>query len=143
MSLIAGQPSYAYGPVAPGVYDAYFYATTEDLHVAIASTDHQNLSFYFMVDDEGLRALEEKSLDNVTVLLKQENINSYNGVLSIPQQGGYAILIAPANTNVSSVGYNMTVQRLVPYLSVLATGALMIIFALALKWRIAFRRFLQ
>lgn len=143
VSFMAGTPSNAYGPVEPDVYDAYFYATTGNLHVTIASTDHRNLSLYFMAYDEGLRALEEKSLDNVTVLLKQENINSYDGVLSIPQQGGYAILIASAHTDSSPVGYNMIVQRVVPYLIVLATGALMTIFAVALEWRAVHRRFLR
>lgn len=143
VSFMAGAPSNGYGPVEPDVYDGYFYATTTVLNVNIASTDHRNLSLYFMVYDEGLIALEEKSLDNVTVLLKQENINSFDGVLNIPQQGWYVILIASAYTDSSPVGYNMTVQRVVPNLSVLATGALMIILAVALEWRTVFRRFLQ
>ncbi len=143
VSFMAGAPSSAYGPVEPDVYDAYFYTTAGKLHVAIASTDHRNLSLYFLVYDEGLRALEEKSLDNVTVLLKQENINSYDGVLSIPQQRGYVILIASANTDLNPVGYNMTVQRVVPNLSVLATGAFMIVLAVVLKWRSIYQRFLR
>ncbi len=143
VSLMAGESSNAYGPVEPDVYDAYFYAAAGNLHVAIASTDHRNLSFYFMVYDEGLRALDEKSLDNVTVLLKQENINSYEGVLSIPQQGGYAILIASGNTDLSPVGYNMTVQRVVPNLSLLTTGAFMIVLAVVLEWRLIYQRLMR
>jgi hypothetical protein len=141
VSFMAGAPSSTYGPVEPSVYDAYFYATTGNLHVTIASTDHRNLSLYFMTYDEGFRALEEKSLDNVTVLLKQENVNSYDGVLCIPQQGGYAILIATASTDSSAVGYNMTVQRVIPYLSVLSTGALMIVFAVMLERRVIYQKF--
>lgn len=141
VSLMSGAPSNAYGPIEPNVYDAYFYATTGNLHVTIASTDYRNISLYFMAYNEGLRALEEKSLVNVTVLLKQENINSYDGVLSIPRQGGYAILIASANTDLSPVGYNMTVHRVVPYFGVLAVGAFMIVLAIVLEWRTVRERF--
>lgn len=140
---MAGESSNAYGPVEPNVYDAYFYAAAGNLHVTIASTDHRNLSLYFMVYDEGLRALDEKSLDNVTLLLKQENINSYEGVLIIPQQGGYVILIASANTDLNSVGYNMTVQRVIPNLSVLAIGAIMIVLVIILEWRTIYQRIIR
>lgn len=140
VSFNAGATSNMYGPVEPGVYDVFFYAAFGNLHIRIASTDDRNLSLYFMVFEEGLRALEENSLDNVTWLLAQENFNSYEVMLQVPQPGWYAILVSSADTNSGAVGYHMATQRVVPHLRVLVLGASMMILAAASQWKAIVQR---
>ncbi len=131
ISFNPGSVYQSHGPVEPSNYRGKFFAVTTDIHFEITSDDHRNLSVYLMGYEDGYRMLEEVSIENVTWIVAFENINSFKGVLDIPERNWYAlIIIAPAN---ETVAYTMTMSRVTPYLDILALGVLLIVLCIVLE----------
>ncbi len=133
ISFNPGSVYQSYGPVEPGNYKGRFFAAITDINFEIVSADHRNLSVYLMGYEDGYRMLEEVSIENITWIVAFENINSFKGVLDIPERDWYAlIIIAPAN---ETVAYTMTMSRVTPYLDILALGVLLIVLCIVLEFK--------
>lgn len=80
----------------PGEFRGYMVNCNNELDIRVASFQGEPFTVYFMTYENGYRALEEGSLENVTVLQMFSNITSLNQPLSIPSPGWYAILVTPS-----------------------------------------------
>jgi hypothetical protein len=75
-----------------------------------------------MTYENGLKTLEEGSLDNVTSLHVFSNRTSLNVPLSVPNPGLYAILVTPA-TNSSVTILEVDIEKQIPNQNLFLTGA--------------------
>ncbi|TFH05476.1 MAG: hypothetical protein E4H14_12680 [Candidatus Thorarchaeota archaeon] len=80
----------------PGKFRGYVVNCNSELDIRITSSHEEPFTVYFMTYENGYRALEEGSLENVTILQIFSNTTSLSQRLSIPSPGWYAILVTPS-----------------------------------------------
>jgi hypothetical protein len=56
------------------------------------------LSLYVLEIADGIRFVEDGTLENVTPVFKLENITRYSGVIELPSQGQYLVVVTTKYT---------------------------------------------
>ncbi|MHA1135381.1 MAG: hypothetical protein ACTSSE_02730 [Candidatus Thorarchaeota archaeon] len=94
------QPSYTplFG-VSYGNYYGIMVHCHSDIDIRIESQNDVVFSTFFMDSTNGLLAIREGTLENVTLLDFFLNRTVLHAHLSVPDQGWYSILITPADEN--------------------------------------------
>ena len=105
----------------PGEFRGYVVNCDSELDIRVASIQEDPFTLYFMTYENSRRALEEGSLENVTVLQMFSNITSLSQPLSIPSPGWYAILVTPS-TNETIHFLEIDFGKQIPNQGLVVTG---------------------
>jgi len=106
----------------PGEFRGYMVNCNVELDVRVASFQNEPFSVYFMTSENGYRALEEGSLENVTILQVFSNETSFSHRFSIPSPGWYAILVTPSTNETISI-FEVDFGKQIPNQGLVVTGA--------------------
>ncbi len=105
----------------PGEFRGYVVNCGSELNIRVASIQEDPFTLYFMTYENSCRALEEGSLENVTVLQMFSNITLLSQPLSIPSPGWYAILVTPS-TNETIHFLEIDFGKQIPNQGLVVTG---------------------
>jgi hypothetical protein len=124
------QPSYT--PIfnlSYGNYEGIMAHCYGDIDIQIESRNNKVFSAFFMDSINGLLAVKEGSLENVTLLNSFMNRTILYAHLSVPAPGWYSILVTPSDDETIQF---MTVQftRQIPNLRALLGGGLLFVFSM-------------
>ncbi|MHA1638245.1 MAG: hypothetical protein ACTSUB_09555 [Candidatus Thorarchaeota archaeon] len=100
LSIISPIVEPSYEPVfdlRPDNFRGYMVHCNSGLDIQISSRSNVPFSVYFMTYENGLKTLEEGSVENITVIQVFSNTTSFNGHLSIPIPGWYSVLVTPSS----------------------------------------------
>jgi hypothetical protein len=128
LSYLCPTLDYSYttdGYLNPSEYRGYVVHCEGSLDIRIVSWEDEPFSFYFMTYENGLRTLEEGSLENVTVMREVSNITSLSEHLLVPNVGWYALLITPS-TNETIEVFEVSFGRQIPNQGLALAGLLFI-----------------
>jgi len=116
------EPSYSAGTnLSPGQFRGWMVNCNSGLDIRISSEFNEPFSVYFMNYENGLRTLENGSLENVTVIHVFSNRTLLNEHISIPVPGWYAILMTPSG-NETITFFEVTIVNPVPNPELLLSG---------------------
>ena len=105
----------------PGEFRGYMVNCNNALDIRITSSNEEPFTVYFMTSENGYRALEEGSLENITILQMFSNTTSLSQHLSIPSPGWYAILVTPS-TNETIHFLEIDFGKQIPNQGLVVTG---------------------
>jgi hypothetical protein len=120
-----------------GYYYGHVVQTTGSITIHFDNTPLGNRSFnlFIVIYDDALRAFEEGSLENSTILFKLENLEEYTGVVTL-SAGTYVVFITPSDSEAKDARFHINISRTTPHPRVLFLALVMIgipIIEIALK----------
>ncbi len=108
--------------ISYGEYRGHFVAVTEGLHIQAWGVDNRNLTLYILDFDNGYRAINESSLENVSYLCSFENLSYIDTNIIIPKPGWYTILVTSSNAEYTVIRYDINISRNIPHIGPLILG---------------------
>ncbi len=105
-----------------GLCRGFMVDATTDFDVQILSLEDDPFSVYFMDYDNGKQALEDQSIENVTVMLSFHNVTSLYAHILIPVPGWYTLLVTPSSNETIS-HLDVEIDRPVPNPSFFLSGS--------------------
>ncbi len=120
-----------------GEYSGHFVAVTEGVHIQAWGRDNRNLTLYVLDFDNGYKALNENSLENVSYLYIYENVTYVETNILVSSPGWYTILVTPSNPESVIIRYDISIGRNIPHIGPLVLGLFLIIcciFFKAYRW---------
>lgn len=119
-------------------YTAQFVMVTRDFNLNIESYEGGTFSFHILTESDSYRLLENSSIDTLNPLLTRENISEFNGIITIPSPGWYAICIRSTNSSVVQVDF--LISGIMPIMSFFSAGIMFmlvgtLVLLLSRHWR--------
>jgi hypothetical protein len=137
LSIISPIITVSYRPISYleyGTYEGVLVNCYDAIDVRIKARNDNVISAYFLNSTNGLRAIEEGSLVNVSTLHQSLNRTLVFERWAIPHPGWYAILVTPSNNEtIQSISIEF-VQQIPNPRVLLAGGILIIVSVLWVFW---------
>lgn len=131
--------SFLYGGVAVsgkllayGEYCGHFVAVTEGIHIQVWGRDNRNVTLYVLDFDNGYKAINERSLENVSYLFIYENVSYLEINILVSAQGWYTVLVTPSSAEHTYMRYDININRNIPHVGPFVLGIALIIFDILL-----------
>lgn len=124
LSFISPMVAPTYNPyvnLAPGDFRGVMVNCDTVLAVQIISENEIPFTVYILDYENGVRALQEGSLENVTVIDSYSNRTELIKRIPILEPGWYSVLVTPY-TNESLSFFEVTIERPIPSPAMLLTG---------------------
>jgi hypothetical protein len=108
------------------LYTGLLVVTNGDILVEAITLTNNSFSLYLLDFDSGVRLVDEASLANVTPILAIEDIDRYVGVIDLPTDDAYFLVVTNSSTSPSVMRVVINIWRATPHLRVLALGSILI-----------------
>ncbi|MHA2190430.1 MAG: hypothetical protein ACXAAP_09375 [Candidatus Thorarchaeota archaeon] len=102
--------------------------TTGSIYLEVTAEGEDSFDVFVVTYDDAIRAFEEESLENASILLELEDVEQYQGIIDL-SAGTYVVFITPSNTTAEDARFFLIVYRVTPHLRVLALALIVIIIA--------------
>lgn len=102
--------------------------TTGSIYLEVTAEGEDSFDVFVVTFDDAIRAFEEESLDNASILVELEDVEQYQGIIDL-SAGTYIVFITPSNTTAEDARFFLIVYRVTPHLRVLALALIVIIIA--------------
>lgn len=109
------------------LYTGLLVMTNGDILVNAKALTNSSFSLYLLDFDSGIRLVKEESLANVTPILAIENVDRYEGIIDLPTDDAYLIVVTNSSTSPSVMRVQVTIWRATPHPRVLALGSILIV----------------
>lgn len=108
------------------LYTGLLVVTNGDISVEARALTNNSFSLYLLDFDSGVRLVEEESLANVTPILAIENVDRYVGIIDLPTDDAYFLVVTNSSISPSVMRVQVTIWRATPHLRVFALGSILI-----------------
>ena len=108
------------------LYTGLLVMTNGDISVEAIALTNNSFSLYLLDFDSGVRLVEEASLANVTPILAIEDVDRYVGLIDLPTDDAYLIVVTNSSTSPSVMRVQITIWRATPHPRVFALGSILI-----------------
>ncbi len=117
------EPSYStYYNLNPGEFRGYVVSCDSGFDIQISSWFNESFSVYFMTYENGLKTLEEGSLENVTVMQVFPDTTLLDVHISVPNPGRYVVLVTPLY-NESIASFEVDFGKQIPNQGLVLVGS--------------------
>jgi len=133
ISILYGSTAISGKLLYQGEYSGHFVAVTEGVHIHAWGQDNRNFTLYVLDFDNGYKALNESSLENVSYVCIYENVAYIEINVLVPSPGWYVILVTPSNPDDSVIRYDIIISRNVPHLGPFFLGLFLVLGCILFK----------
>lgn len=103
-------------------YGGILIMNTGDVYVRANAITESTFSLYLFDNESGARVFREYSMENVTPLFSIENVSQYDGIIDLPGDEVYYLIVTQSNISPSDSATNIAVYRATPHPRVFGTG---------------------
>jgi len=108
------------------LYTGLLVMTNGDILVEAIALTNNSFSLYLLDFDSCLRLVDEESLTNVTPILAIEDVDRYVGIIDLPTDDAYFLVVTNSSTIPSVMRVQVTIWRATPHPRVFALGSILI-----------------
>lgn len=108
------------------LYTGLLVMTNGDILVEAIALSNNSFSLYLLDFDSGVRLVDEASLANVTPILAIEDVDRYVGIIDLPTDDAYLLVVTNSSTSPSVMWVQINIWRATPHPRVFALGSILI-----------------
>ncbi len=117
-----------------GEFSGMIVMNSGDILVNAQSLTESTFSLYLFDNESGMKLFREYSMENVSPIVSIENTSNYQGVIDLPSDKAYFLVVTQSNISPSESWVNINVYRATPHPRVISMGFVLMSVALILSY---------